>query len=131
MKTLTPRQNLKGRNVPVKLNSELAIFRYYQERAELETDSALADALDIDRRRLFNWLSGRQSPDLEWLQSVTVKYAGNWQSHLAVDMLTLREQEIPCLCLEYIGDNGPCPKHVTLVQLDNEDAKRLFKVVKP
>lgn len=108
MKNTKP--NLNGRNKP-KPVSEMDIFRLWQARQGLNVDSRFADALGISRAKLWNWYNGINEPETEGLQEIALAYRGKWQCELAVEVLNFRKADVPCVCLESIGDNGPCPKH--------------------
>lgn len=93
------------------------VFRAYQA-AELLSDEEFARALSVSRQTLHNRRKRTYYPKKDWLITTARLYAGEWQSDLAVDILKLLglEDDIPCICLEVIGDNGPCPKHGELVK---------------
>lgn len=110
MKTLTPKPNLTNRNKPKPL-SEMDIFRVWQAKKGFRSDAEFARALEISRSRLNNWLAEINAPPTEWLQALARDFAGEWQSELAAETLEFREADVPCVCSQYIGDNGPCPKH--------------------
>lgn len=99
----------KTKNLP----TEADILRAYQAEQEFQTDTAFADALLVTRGKMSNWLNHVHYPDLPWLLQTARLFAGKWQSDLAVDILRRRgnEDDIPCVCTDAIGDNGPCPKH--------------------
>jgi len=90
--------------------TEVEIIQAYQSAEGLETWRELATALGVSRTTVGNWLRGSCSPDEEWLRKQALKLVG-WQSEMAIALLEVRGEDIPCVCLEQIGDNGLCPKH--------------------
>lgn len=87
------------------------ILKAYKAAEQFETDDAMAEALGVSRQVFSHWMNERHQPDPENLRDMTIRFAGKWQGDMAVDILKNMESDIPCICLEQIGDNGPCPKH--------------------
>ena len=87
------------------------VLKAYKIAERFKTDNDMADALSLSRQVLSHWMTERHAPTNEWLRSMAIVYRSRWQGDMAVDLLKLRKQDIPCICLEMIGDNGPCPKH--------------------
>ena len=98
--------------MPKREATEADILRKYQRMQEFQTDTAFADALTVSRQKMSSWLKGFHYPEFGWLVQIARLFAGSWQSDLAVELLRRRgnEEDIPCICSEEIGDNGPCPK---------------------
>jgi len=90
--------------------TEVEIIQAYQSAEGLETWHELAAALGLSCTVVGNWLRGLCGPDGDWLRRQALKMAG-WQSEMAIALLEARGEEVPCICLDQIGDNGPCPKH--------------------
>ena len=95
------------------LKTESDVFEAFRAEHELN-DTDFAYALAISKGRWSNWKAMRHYAPREWLIQTARVFSGAWQSELAADLLRRRgfEDDIPCVCLELIGDNGPCPKHV-------------------
>lgn len=92
-----------------KKRTEADVIREFQSSHEL-TPSELADAFGVSRQTVHNWLTAVHLPSSDWLTAVAMEER-DWKQQMAVDLLTLRGAAVPCVCLEKIGDNGPCPKH--------------------
>lgn len=69
-----------------------------------------AHALGMSKQSYSAYMRGAKQ-DLDGLQWSAVEYRGTWIGELAVDLLKVREAVVPCVCLEFIWDNGVCPKH--------------------
>ena len=93
------------------------VLKAYKAAEQFESDSAFAEALSLSRQVMSHWMNERHAPTNEWLQAMATVKRGQWQSDMAVDILKLRGQDIPCICLEVLGDNGICPKHGIAVQV--------------
>ena len=93
--------------------TEPEIMGAYKAAERIETDAQFARELMVSRQRMGQWLVGTHAPDKDWLQLTALVFNGKWQSQMAVDLLKHRglEDDVPCICLEVIGDNGHCPKH--------------------
>ena len=92
--------------------TEAEIFEAYRIANQL-SDTEFARELQVSKGRLSHWMNARHYPPLEWLTVTAREFTGKWQSDLAVYILRKRgnEDDIPCVCEDVIGDNGPCPKH--------------------
>jgi hypothetical protein len=87
------------------------ILKAYKAAEQLETDEKLAESLSVSKQVLSHWMNQRHAPTNEWLQAMAIVKRGKWQGDMAIDLLKLRGKDVPCICLEIIGDNGICPKH--------------------
>jgi len=94
------------------------VLKAYKAAEQFESDSAFAEALSLSRQVMSHWMNGRYTPTGEWLQTMAIVKRGQWQGDMAVDLLKLRGMEIPCVCLDLVGDNGVCPKHGVAVQVE-------------
>lgn len=91
--------------------TEADILEGYRQAEDLKK-ADFARELKISRQRLNNYLQGISRPDssivLDWLRN---GYA-DFVHEMALEIFVRRpELERPCICLERIGDNGPCPRH--------------------
>ena len=110
-----PKSDLTGRNTPLDTAKEAKIMRRYQKTEGFASDADFAESLGESRQNLSNWFNGIKSPTNDWLRALALEQVGNWQGDMAVELLNLRNPDfVPCVCLEFIGDNGHCPKHGTL-----------------
>ena len=79
----------------------------------------MADALGISRQ-LYNLYTKKNGsvPSSTLVMMWFLRGAEEWVREMALELFVRRpELERPCVCLEMIGDNGPCPRHAaTLVE---------------
>jgi len=98
----------------MRVRTEADIFRAYQAAASLKP-SEMALALGISRQSMNNYFQGTKplaGVVLNWF----VKGSEDWVREMALDIFKGRpEIEVPCLCLEQIGDKGPCPRHAAVL----------------
>lgn len=109
--------DLTGRNTLIDAAKEIKILRRYQKTegfTGVGADTAFSEALGVSRQVLSNWFNSINSPTNDFLSATALECVTTWQGDLAVELLNLRGLSVPCVCLEIIGDNGPCPKHGTL-----------------
>lgn len=90
--------------------TEAEVLEYYRELRGLGRTEFAAE-LGMSRQSYSTYINNGVKPDLEGLQESARKYVGTWIGDLCVALLSVRGAEIPCICLEKIGDNGTCPKH--------------------
>jgi hypothetical protein len=99
----------------VRDNDIVKVLRATQREQEFLTDSAFAEALGVDRQKLWNWLNYVNQPDVNWLKLATVlnMVTKPWKAQMAIDILTAMGigDEIPCSCFDIQGDNEYCPRH--------------------
>jgi len=99
--------------MPKQKLSEIEIMKAYKAAGLFESDSAFADDLSVSRQTMSQWLNDIYKPQSTWLRLTALLHKDNWRGKMCVDLLNARglEDDIPCVCLEKTGDNGPCPKH--------------------
>jgi transcriptional regulator with XRE-family HTH domain len=90
--------------------TEAEILEYYRESRGMGRTEFAAE-LGMSKQSYSTYINNGVKPDLEGLQDSAVTYVGTWIGDLCVALLSVRDATIPCICLEHIGDNGPCPKH--------------------
>lgn len=97
-----------------KLTTEADVFMAYQAAQRLD-DSEFARQIGSYRQQYWQWKNRVHYVQRDWLIKTARTFAGSWQSDMAVDILRRRgeDEAIPCVCLEQVGDNGPCPRHPT------------------
>lgn len=95
--------------------TEADIFKNTREKENI-SQSQMARDLDIPRQRLFAYEHGHYSPPTEFLAN-RFRYSDiEYVREMALEILVRRpELERPCFCLEFIGDNGPCPRHAAVL----------------
>ena len=93
------------------------IFKAYQA-AEGLSQSDMAEALGITRQGVHNYLKGTR-PTTEFVLRWFLHGSTDWVKEMALEIFARRPgHEVPCVCLERIGDNGPCPRHAAVLMED-------------
>ena len=90
--------------------TEADVLEAYRAAQQMN-QSEFAAALGMSRQSYSAYVNEGRKQDLAGLRETALKEVGTWIGDLAVDLLKVRGSDIPCVCLEMIGDNGPCPKH--------------------
>ena len=91
--------------------SEADIFKAYRA-AEGMKQTEMAQVLGIQRQRLFSYENEEYKPSTSLLVNWFLYAPEPFVREMALEMLVRRPvDERPCVCLEVIGDNGPCPRH--------------------
>ena len=95
--------------------TEADIFKNTREKENL-SQSQMARDLSIPRQRLFAYENNEYRPSTDFLVNQFRYSEIEYVREMALEMLVRRpELERPCFCLEFIGDNGPCPRHAAVL----------------
>lgn len=90
--------------------TQAEILEGYRTKVFKLSKSDFAHELNSSRQSYHLWL-GDTSIAYETLCDWARHNMGGWLGVMAIELLNARGLELPCACLEVIGDNGPCPKH--------------------
>ena len=91
--------------------SEADIFKAYRAAEQLKK-AEMARVLEIPRQRYGDYESDSYKPTTSQLTNWFLYAPEPFVREMALEMLVRRPvDERPCVCLEVIGDNGPCPRH--------------------
>lgn len=95
------------------------VFEKWRALQGIETKSEFATLLGMSKQQYNNIFNLGYSVSAKELSSLAIRHAGSWISECAVEVMRVQgdEELIPCVCLENIGDNGPCPRHGSALQV--------------
>lgn len=95
-----------------KVKSAGDIFERWRAVEGIETKAEFAALFGMSRQQYNNVLNGSYVSAKE-LSSVAIRHAGRWIAECAAEVMRVQGdgELIPCVCLEQVGDNGPCPRH--------------------
>ena len=80
--------------------------------AEGKKQSELAADMGIDRQRLSHYWRGLVDVPVGLASDLFRANPHDYIREMALDLLVRKPLlDRPCYCMEYIGDNGPCPRH--------------------
>lgn len=92
--------------------SDAQIIKAYKSISNIEKDVEMAKALGISRQCMSNYMRGVSQPEFDILKKWFFGSYPAWVRAMTLDIYKNRPSDhVPCVCLERLGDNGPCPQH--------------------
>lgn len=88
------------------------VFEKWRAVQGIETKAEFAEQFGMSRQQYNNILNGSYVSSKE-LANLAIDHRGTWLAECAAEVMRFQgdEELVPCVCLMYIGDNGPCPRH--------------------